>query len=113
MPRRLPEKLFYIRLHLALTQEQMVERLLAAMEAAGDDVLPLFPGHISEYERGEREPPLIVLLHYARLAQIPLEVLVDDGLSLPGGLHAKYMIMGIDSLKKRKRMKSYRSQQPK
>jgi transcriptional regulator with XRE-family HTH domain len=38
---------------------------------------------ISGYERGEREPPLPVLLAYARLARVPMETLVDDKLNLP------------------------------
>jgi len=33
---------------------------------------------ISEYERGAREPNVLLLLSYARLAHIPLEYLVDD-----------------------------------
>jgi len=37
---------------------------------------------ISGYERGEREPPLPVLLQYARLAEVPMEILVDDKLTL-------------------------------
>jgi transcriptional regulator with XRE-family HTH domain len=39
---------------------------------------------ISGYERGEREPPLPVLLKYARLAGISTDSLIDDevGLSL-------------------------------
>jgi transcriptional regulator with XRE-family HTH domain len=43
----------------------------------------LKPGHISEYESGKREPPLPVLLRYARLAGVPMEMLVDDDLDLP------------------------------
>jgi len=84
MPRRLAEKLYYIRRHLDLTQEQMVERLKTKLRQSYEDDLPLYPGHISEYERGRREPPLVVLLQYARLAEVPLENLVDDGLNLPG-----------------------------
>lgn len=38
---------------------------------------------ISGYEPGEREPPLPVLLAYARLAKVPMKVLVDDELDLP------------------------------
>jgi transcriptional regulator with XRE-family HTH domain len=38
---------------------------------------------ISDYERGEREPPLPILLRYARLAGVPTEVLIDDELDLP------------------------------
>jgi hypothetical protein len=49
----------------------------------------LYPAHISEYERGEREPPLPVLLSYARLAGVCMDVLVDDELDLPAKLPAK------------------------
>jgi transcriptional regulator with XRE-family HTH domain len=76
MPDRLAEKLHDIRITLGLTQEQMIERL-------GYKKTPLFPGHISGYERGVREPPLLVLLQYARLIRVPMEVLVDDSLQLP------------------------------
>jgi transcriptional regulator with XRE-family HTH domain len=84
MPSRLAEKLFLIRWHLKLTQEQMVERLRSKMGQASEKIPPLYPGHVSEYEQGKREPPLVVLLYYARLAEVPLENLVDDGLNLPG-----------------------------
>jgi transcriptional regulator with XRE-family HTH domain len=75
-PINLARKLYDIRVTLDLTQEQMVERL-------GYKETPLFPGHISGYELGKREPPLLVLLQYARLAGLPMEVLVDDSLQLP------------------------------
>ena len=84
MPERLAEKLYFIRRHLDLTQEQMVERLESKLRENFQDEVSLYPGHISEYERGRREPPLTVLLQYARLAEVPLENLVDDGLDLPG-----------------------------
>jgi transcriptional regulator with XRE-family HTH domain len=44
---------------------------------------------ISNYERGEKEPPLTVLLRYAQVANICLDVLADDKLSLPHALPAK------------------------
>jgi len=37
---------------------------------------------ISEYESGRREPSLLVLLAYARVAGIHLEEIVDDKLEL-------------------------------
>jgi transcriptional regulator with XRE-family HTH domain len=49
----------------------------------GKSKVSLQPGHISEYEAGKREPPLPVLLHYARAAGIHMEVLVDDAMDLP------------------------------
>jgi transcriptional regulator with XRE-family HTH domain len=44
---------------------------------------------ISEYETGKREPSLITLLEYARLANVYLDVLVDDKSDLPAKLPAK------------------------
>jgi len=38
---------------------------------------------VSNFELGTREPDLIVVLKYARLAKVPMEILVDDKLKLP------------------------------
>ena len=38
---------------------------------------------VSNYELGTREPDLIIVLRYARLAGVPMEMLVDDKLNLP------------------------------
>ena len=35
------------------------------------------------YELGKREPPLPVLLKYARIAGVYVDVLIDDELDLP------------------------------
>lgn len=75
-PRRLAEKLLEIRTRLDLSQTQVVRRL----GEAGEN---LQPGHISEFENGTREPSLLVLLQYARIAGVPMEALVDDKLDLP------------------------------
>jgi transcriptional regulator with XRE-family HTH domain len=75
-PARLAEKLLQIRRALRLTQEQLFERLDYQKS-------PLYLGHISEFEMGRREPSMPLLLQYARVAGVPLEVLVDDDLDLP------------------------------
>jgi transcriptional regulator with XRE-family HTH domain len=75
---RLAEKLKQIRLQLGLSQNEILERLGFSDE--------LFRSNISQYERGERIPPLQVLLAYARIANVWLDVLVDDNLELPIGL---------------------------
>jgi hypothetical protein len=44
---------------------------------------------VYRFETGEREPSLLILLEYSRVAGVSLEVLVDDGLKVPrklGGL---------------------------
>jgi hypothetical protein len=38
---------------------------------------------VSNFELGTREPDLLVVLRYSRLAGVPMETLVDDKLSLP------------------------------
>lgn len=74
-PERLAAKLYEIRESLGLTQEQMIERLDCKK-------IPLYPASISEYEKGKREPPLLVLLQYARIAGVHVDVLIDDELDL-------------------------------
>jgi transcriptional regulator with XRE-family HTH domain len=44
---------------------------------------------LSKYELGITEPPLIVLLHYARVAGVHMEDLVDDEMDLPAKLPSK------------------------
>lgn len=83
IPNLLPGKLYRIRLSLNLTQKQMLERLQIGLAKDPSPLTGLYPGHISEYERGIREPPLRVLLEYARIVQAPMEVLVDQSMSLP------------------------------
>jgi transcriptional regulator with XRE-family HTH domain len=43
---------------------------------------------ISKYELGVSEPPLIILLQYARVAGVHMEALVNDELDLPEKLPA-------------------------
>lgn len=75
-PRKLGAKLKLIRTRLGLTQPQMIEKLAVKNE-------PLRPASISGYELNQREPPLLVLLKYARLAGVSTDVLIDDKLKLP------------------------------
>ena len=79
-PKRLPEKLLQVRTSLGLSQNGMVGRLGVDEELSQE--------YISGFERGSREPSLIVLLRYARVAGIAMEVLVDDELDLPKRLPA-------------------------
>jgi hypothetical protein len=37
---------------------------------------------ISQYEQGQREPTMMLVLAYARLAKVPMETLVDDKIRL-------------------------------
>jgi transcriptional regulator with XRE-family HTH domain len=86
-PTRLAEKLLQIRESLDLSQNGMLRRLGAPEK--------LSQSNISGYERGVREPPLLILLEYARVANLYMEVLVDDSLSLPEKLPANPKSEGI------------------
>jgi transcriptional regulator with XRE-family HTH domain len=49
----------------------------------------MFRSSVSGYEQGYREPPLHVLLAYARTANVYVDVLIDDELNLPNNLPAE------------------------
>ena len=85
-PGRLAEKLMQIRRTLGDSQNELIRRMgLQAKTTQAD---------ISEYERGEREPPLPVLLGYARAANVYVEVLIDDQINLPEELPARRRSIG-------------------
>ena len=71
-PKRLAEKLLQIRRALGVSQRELIERL--GVEIAYRDV--------SKYERDKAEPPIKVLLAYARAANVRVELLVDDDQNL-------------------------------
>jgi transcriptional regulator with XRE-family HTH domain len=74
-PTRLAEKLTQIRDALGLSQNEMISHLQLSEKLSREN--------ISAFERGLREPSLLVLLRYARAAGVWMDVLVDDGLDLP------------------------------
>lgn len=65
-PKHIPAKLLMIRKAYKASQGQIGHRL------------KLDTARVSEFEHGVREPNILMLLSYARLARIPLEYLVDD-----------------------------------
>jgi len=71
-PRKLARKLRQIRSRAGLSQSEIAKQIAVKDRAS-----------ISQYESGKREPPLLVLLRYARLARISTDVLIDDKLNLP------------------------------
>ena len=72
-PLRLSDKLLAIRKRLRMSQTEMARAL----------ELKVHYSAVSNYELGTREPDLIIVLRYARLAGVPMEILVDDKLNLP------------------------------
>ena len=72
-PKKLAAKLLAIRERLGVSQTEMA-RLLELKQTYTV---------VSSFESGRREPDLIVLLEYARLAGISTDVLIDDKAKLP------------------------------
>jgi len=79
--KHLADKLLQIRNALGLSQAELLRRL------GFEDQLDY--RRISEYELGKNEPPLRVLLEYARLVGLSTDVLIDDELDLPNKLLGK------------------------
>jgi transcriptional regulator with XRE-family HTH domain len=79
-PERLAGKLLEIREKLGLSQNGMIRRMGLQDR--------LVQAEVSAYELGLREPPLYVLLEYARAARILVEWLIDDDVDLPEELPA-------------------------
>lgn len=77
-PERLAEKLLQIRNALGLSQGEMLHRI--GMGETG------YRHYVSHFETGKREPSLLILLQYARVANVYVEVLIDDDLNLPDKL---------------------------
>jgi len=77
-PVRLAEKLLQIRNALGLSQSEMLSRI--GLGESG------YRHYISQFETGRREPSLIILLQYARVANVYVEALIDDELDLPAML---------------------------
>jgi transcriptional regulator with XRE-family HTH domain len=91
-PSRLAEKLLQIRTALGLSQNEMLRQLGLAESS--------FRSTVSGYERGEREPPLPILLRYAEISNVYVDVLIDDRLSLPEKLPTSKKHTGVRTAKK-------------
>jgi transcriptional regulator with XRE-family HTH domain len=72
-PMRLGEKLLAIRTRLEMSQTQMARAL----------ELKVHYSAVSNYELGTREPDMLIVLRYARLAGVSTDILLDDQLNLP------------------------------
>jgi transcriptional regulator with XRE-family HTH domain len=83
-PRKLKNKLHRIRSVLGLTQEEMAKQLSSYAPKVA-----VYPGHISQFESGQREPQLPILLAYAKMVGISTDVLIDDDIDLPEKLPSK------------------------
>jgi transcriptional regulator with XRE-family HTH domain len=75
MPKKLGKKMKQIRLRLGMSQREIVEAL-------NYTATPLRASQISQYEQGQREPTMMLVLAYARLGKVSVESLIDDKMKL-------------------------------
>ena len=92
IPARLGEKFLQIRTAFNLTQQSMLERLGLPPEFS--------QSNISAYERGTKEPPIFVIMKYAEIANIWIDVLVRDSLDLPNIIPSKQRHEGLTRKRK-------------
>jgi len=71
-PKKLARKLLAIRQTLSVSQTEMAKLLKLEISYTA----------VSAYELGTREPDLLTLLQYARIAGVSTDVLIDDTIKL-------------------------------
>ncbi len=75
-PEKLAAKLKQVRNMLDLGQAPLAGALTCEQS-------PVLPSHVSAFELGKRQPSLITIVRYARLAGISTDALIDDDMELP------------------------------
>src|SRR5258705_1929442 len=85
--KRLGEKLLQIREALKLSQNEMLWHL-GLSEYYSRTI-------VSNYQQDHREPPLFILLEYARLSGVCLDAIVVDDVDLPKKLPATPRHLGV------------------
>lgn len=78
IPVRMPVKLKTIRINQNLTMDEMAKTLERELASLDYKNIKIHSAHVSEYEKGKREPLLPVLLAYSNIFNVELSVLVDD-----------------------------------
>jgi len=78
----LPKKLLALRKFLTVGQVEVAASLNSDIVSQSGRPYNIKPGRISEYEEGVFEPNLLVLVAYARLAKVHVELIADDRFTL-------------------------------
>src|SRR5262245_53465589 len=81
-PQLLPEKLCLIRNHLQLDYAHMAEQLVSEIESHNKKRIQIKPHWIPNFELGKHEPDMLTVNSYGRLANVRMESIIDDAISL-------------------------------
>src|SRR5690242_3043178 len=80
-PQLMPAKLLLIREHLQLDRAHMAEQLVSEIESHSHRRIQIKTHWIRNFELGRREPDLLIVNSYGRLANVSMELIVDDEVS--------------------------------
>jgi hypothetical protein len=78
----LPKKLLALRKFLTAGHVELAASLTSYIVSQSGRPYNIKPERISEYEKGLFEPNLLVLVAYARLGSVHLELIADDRFTL-------------------------------
>ena len=78
----LPKKLLALRKFLTVGEVELAASINSDIVSQSGRPYNIKPKRISEYEKGLFEPNLLVLVAYARLGQVHLELIADDRFTL-------------------------------
>lgn len=78
----LPKKLLALRSFLTVGEVELAASLSSDIRSHSGKPYNIKPGRISQYEQGLFEPNLLVLVAYARLGKVHLELIADDRFTL-------------------------------
>ena len=81
-PQFMPAKLLLIREHLQLDHAHMAEQLVSEIDSHNKQRIEIKRRWVKHFEIGKREPDLIIVNSYSRLGKIPMELIVDDAVSV-------------------------------
>jgi transcriptional regulator with XRE-family HTH domain len=81
VPKLLAKKIKLVRTVNGWTQQEMAERVGEMMKLRSS-ASPPDGAMVSRFERGEREPNLIVLYSYAKVVGVTVDVFIDDRFTL-------------------------------
>ena len=81
-PQFMPAKLLLIREHFQLDHAHMAEQLVSEIESHNKQRIEIKTRWVKDFELGKHEPDLIIVNSYSRLAKLPMELIIDDDVSV-------------------------------
>jgi transcriptional regulator with XRE-family HTH domain len=78
----LPAKLRQLRVYLNISERNLSKQIVADIKSHSKRRIRIKPSYIAKFERGKREPDLVILLGYSRKAKVSIDAFVDDAITV-------------------------------